>query len=1377
MMPLIASLARRATRLRRRAALATARRRRAAPVPPPPAQFQGLEQLEPRLMCSGSPIGEAGFVTVDQPHADAWHTVTLARQYVDPVVVVSPAADAGWYDSAMARVRNVTGTSFDVQTDEWDSADGGHYTETYGYLVVEAGRHALPNGAMLEAGVLDGVTHEWQTRTLADTVVEPPTLLTQVVTVNESDAVTMRLRHVTGEGFQLRLQEQESKELAGDTHAPEQVAYLAVSHGVADGFEAGRILGADPQTTGVNHTRHRLSFADAFDQTPVFLAQADTFAGSEPFALRYGNLTADAVDVYLHEERSVDTELKHVAEEVGYLALPAGTLLAHDSLPNRPPTTPAQPTLAATPYTSGVHLTWAAPPSPDTPPDRYLIEWSPDGTEWFAIDEVDGTQTHYLDEYPVLGESYYAIRAVDELHDPSGAFLDSISSALSAALAVTPIAPPVAWADTNAGTGDTGTLSPFSTPHATPVALDVLANDIDYDNSGSLSIHAITTAPAHGTVAINPNQTLTYTPDPGFVGTDTFQYTITDGQAVSAPANVAVDVTNTAPVAQSRIAYYNPDVFFRASENGSGDGRYDQLHVAPGGEQGLAAVDADGDALTYHLHDGPEHGEVTIDPDTGGFVYTPHASFPNLDHFSYVVDDGLTRSAPASVTVDALKHYGTSYSPSDTWYWGNAWYLRDDLSVGVLGDGTLAASRLSVPWDVQQPNTSLGIELIDPPSQGTFAPAPTTDHYIYTPDADFTGSDTVTFAFRNGALRSKPVTARYTFVERPTDPSAAASYENGLLNGYGTVWPIWEAAHAEQATEIYPVHYTLETIQEILTQPQHGTLTYTPNRETFIYTPHFDPASGDEPYLGVDVFSYAGHRHDKVLPAEQWFQINVTYDVVPTPPPSLPAPWVPVPFNGSFSELETKLETVKQKRLDILRRFEDLGEVWETVDSEADLPAEDVLDQAEDISFAYDAVQAAYDAYLAGRLELQGNVATYLGSWSATASLFYDSNFGDNALENLVNEVGNLSPYIGGLKPGADYSREYLQVLDRVGDAAGFQSDFYARAYEIAETTHNVLEVVETGGALLTGGTYTAATLATKAGFKALIKTVARNYIINKATEAAITPLMNTAMTYAAEAGVSPTYLQVGMLAMQTSGLVKAAKGKVRPCGNSFVAGTGVVVKINQRGKTVTRDIAKIKVGDLVLARDQHDPLDDLDRRRVTHVSHRTSDHIRVVEIAGDRGNVETLETTDEHPFYVDARGWVHADELRKGDLVQEADGTWQTVLSTLRVDYPHGITVYNLEVEGDHTYFVDDGYGRRDAVWVHNACGNLKKLDNKVIKAGVDAHQLKLEFVGSDRSRFNIAEDSDTGKLYLIPVRPGAAPPIPLNMTLEEARQRYPRQ
>lgn len=136
--------------------------------------------------------------------------------------------------------------------------------------------------------------------------------------------------------------------------------------------------------------------------------------------------------------------------------------------------------------------------------------------------------------------------------------------------------------------------------------------------------------------------------------------------------------------------------------------------------------------------------------------------------------------------------------------------------------------------------------------------------------------------------------------------------------------------------------------------------------------------------------------------------------------------------------------------------------------------------------------------------------------------------------------------------------------------------------------------------------------------------------------------------------------------------------------------------------------------GDWVLSRNQYDATGNLELRQVTQVFIHAVDALRILEIQGDDGNVETIRTTDVHPFFAEGRGWIKASELQVGDRVQETDGTWQSILSTVSESHPEGFTVYNLEVGGDHTYFVEDGFGAADAVWVHNAndcAGNLKGL------------------------------------------------------------------
>lgn len=84
-----------------------------------------------------------------------------------------------------------------------------------------------------------------------------------------------------------------------------------------------------------------------------------------------------------------------------------------------------------------------------------------------------------------------------------------------------------------------------STIEDTPVTIDVLANDSD-PNGDALAVTA-TSFPSHGTVEINPDGTVTYTPNPDIFGdSDTFTYTISDGNGGTATANVTVTVDELA---------------------------------------------------------------------------------------------------------------------------------------------------------------------------------------------------------------------------------------------------------------------------------------------------------------------------------------------------------------------------------------------------------------------------------------------------------------------------------------------------------------------------------------------------------------------------------------------------------------------------------------------------------------------------------------------------------------------------------------------------------------------------------------------------------------------------------------------------------------
>jgi PKD repeat protein len=180
--------------------------------------------------------------------------------------------------------------------------------------------------------------------------------------------------------------------------------------------------------------------------------------------------------------------------------------------------------------------------------------------------------------------------------------------------------PPVANADQAATSEDTA------------VTIDVLANDTDPDGD-TLTVSGVSGG-ANGTVTVNGDNTITYTPDSGYVGEDTFTYTAFDGEFEdTATVTVAVsERPNRAPVANDDTATTprNTAVNVAVLTNDS---------------------DADGDTLTITSFTQPAQGWVT-QSGAGTLRYMPPLNFSGSETFGYTIADGQGGSDTATVTVN-----------------------------------------------------------------------------------------------------------------------------------------------------------------------------------------------------------------------------------------------------------------------------------------------------------------------------------------------------------------------------------------------------------------------------------------------------------------------------------------------------------------------------------------------------------------------------------------------------------------------------------------------------------------------------------------------------------------------------------------------------
>ncbi|MEM1320597.1 MAG: PA14 domain-containing protein, partial [Bacteroidota bacterium] len=176
-----------------------------------------------------------------------------------------------------------------------------------------ANYHEMSNSDWVMKGAATNVTHNWQTVNFAEAFNSTPIVIAQVVTTNGGEAVATRIDNVSLNGFDLRIQEEEGND---DVHVGEIVHWVAFEQGSqTSNFAYESVL----TPTSVNQGWYTINFGQTFTN-PVFLGHMQTYSDSDPAVLRYRNMTGTGNQVRIREERSVDNELSHSAEAVGYIA-------------------------------------------------------------------------------------------------------------------------------------------------------------------------------------------------------------------------------------------------------------------------------------------------------------------------------------------------------------------------------------------------------------------------------------------------------------------------------------------------------------------------------------------------------------------------------------------------------------------------------------------------------------------------------------------------------------------------------------------------------------------------------------------------------------------------------------------------------------------------------------------------------------------------------------------------------------------------------------------------------------------------------------------------------------------------------------------------
>jgi len=341
-------------------------------------------------------------------------------------------------------------------------------------------------------------------------------------------------------------------------------------------------------------------------------------------------------------------------------------------------------------------------PLGDIDPTSITISIEP--TNGGLIVNGDGTVTYTPDEN-FTGEDIFTYQVCDDGNP------DSLCDSAEVTITVSPASePPVADDESAELTED----------DSAGVNIDVLEGDTDEDGDLDPSTLSIETNPTNGTVTINGDGTINYTPNANFNGSDSFEYEICDALGACDIGNVdiVINPVNDPPFAgdDSASVDENDSVEINVVENDNDD-------LDPLG-------DIDPTSISISIE--PTNGEVVVNGD-GTVTYTPDENFTGEDIFTYqVCDDGnpdlLCDSAEVTITVNPV----------------NEPPLAEDDEDITIQNVAVTTTVLANDSDIDSPLDTDGIIILTEPTNGVVTVNP--DGTItYTPNEDFFGEDTYVY--------------------------------------------------------------------------------------------------------------------------------------------------------------------------------------------------------------------------------------------------------------------------------------------------------------------------------------------------------------------------------------------------------------------------------------------------------------------------------------------------------------------------------------------------------------------------------------------------------------------------------------------------------
>ena len=238
---------------------------------------------------------------------------------------------------------------------------------------------------------------------------------------------------------------------------------------------------------------------------------------------------------------------------------------------------------------------------------------------------------------------------------------------------------------------------------------DIAANDLIPPGSS----YTLTSSTSNGTLTFNPDGTFNYIPNPGFTGSDTFQYEV----CLPAP-NTAVCDTGTAIIIIKLEAIFD-------NLNVAQNSRDNAVNVLDNDNFGSSGPRLNGAINNFTL---PANGSVTLN-DNGTpsdslddhFLYTPNTNFIGTDFFTYEITD-------AGGSVDSASVYITTAIDSDSDSIDDKTDLDDDND-GIMdsNEGIECVDDDYFAWEFNSPVGTRTNDFVQNPAISNWLIASTTD--------------------------------------------------------------------------------------------------------------------------------------------------------------------------------------------------------------------------------------------------------------------------------------------------------------------------------------------------------------------------------------------------------------------------------------------------------------------------------------------------------------------------------------------------------------------------------------------------------------------------------------------------------------------------